>query len=249
MNEKRIARPYKTLLARLSIRRWRWRGSEIGAEQRSVRANAAVNQRLNRVYERHRSMATTSESVDLVGDEVTRNVARAAVFAAATSATAPVEFVHPLVPNVPITLQTLWVYLSGVVLGPVWAGAAFVLYATAGVVGLPVFAGGNGGLGAVLGPTGGFIVGFPLAAATVGLLAHGRGDLLSPSDIGVPRLMAALVAGSVVVYAAGAVGFSVTQSVGLATAVASVVVPFVPVAVVKVAATVAIANSDAIVAR
>jgi biotin transport system substrate-specific component len=194
-------------------------------------------------------MATTSDSVELVGDEVTRNVARATLFAAATSATAPVEFVHPLAPNVPITLQTLWVYLSGVVLGPVWAGGAFVLYLAAGVVGLPVFAGGSGGLGVVLGPTGGFVLGFPVAAATVGLLAHGRGRLRSPSAIGLPRLLVALVAGSAVVYAAGAVGFSVVQGLSLAAAMAAVVLPFLPVAAVKVAATVAIVNSDAIVAR
>jgi biotin transport system substrate-specific component len=141
------------------------------------------------------------------------------------------------------------VYLSGVVLGPVWAGGAFVLYLAAGVVGLPVFAGGSGGLGVVLGPTGGFVLGFPVAAATVGLLAHGRGRLRSPSAIGLPRLLLALVAGSAVVYAAGAVGFSVVQGLGLAAAVAAVVLPFLPVAAVKVAATVAIVNSDAIVAR
>ncbi|MFD1633467.1 biotin transporter BioY [Haloplanus ruber] len=194
-------------------------------------------------------MTTATDSVELVGEEATGNVARAVLFAAATSATAPVDMVHPLAPNVPITLQTLWVYLAGVVLGPLWAGVAFTLYLLAGLVGLPVFAGGNAGLGVVLGPTGGFLIGFPLAAMTVGAVAHGLDGLTAPDAIPVPRLVLALVAGTAVVYAAGAVGYALVQAIGLVAAVSAVVVPFLPVAGLKIAATVAIARSDAIVAR
>jgi biotin transport system substrate-specific component len=194
-------------------------------------------------------MDTTTDSVDLVGDEVAGNVARAALFAAATSATAPVDLVHPLAPNVPITLQTLWVYLAGIVLGPLWAGGAFVCYLLAGLIGLPVFAGGNAGLGVLLGPTGGFLVGFPLGAAVIGAIAHGTDGLTPPDRIPTPRLVAALVAGTAVVYAAGAAGYSLVAAVAPAAAVATVVVPFMPVAGLKVAAAVAIVRSDAIVAR
>lgn len=194
-------------------------------------------------------MSTTTDSVELVGDETTKNVARAVVFAAATSATAPVSLTHPLVPNVPITLQTLWVFLAGIVLGPLWAGVSFVLYLLSGLIGLPVFAGGSSGVGVLVGPTGGFLVGFPLAAVAVGFVAHGVTGLKSPQEIPVPRLVAAMIAGGVVVYALGAIGFSVAQGVGLVSAVSLVVVPFLPVAALKMAATVVIARSDAIVAR
>jgi biotin transport system substrate-specific component len=194
-------------------------------------------------------MATSTEDVELVGDESARNVARAVLFAAVTSATAPVDLVHPLVPNVPITLQTLWVFLAGVVLGPVWAGVSFVLYVLSGLVGLPVFAGGNSGLGVVLGPTGGFIVGFPVAASVVGLVAHGVDGLTPPGDVSVPRLVAAMVAGSAVIYGFGAVGFAVVQSIGLLAAVSAVVVPFLPVGAVKVAVAVAVTRSDVLIAR
>ena len=194
-------------------------------------------------------MTTTTDSVELVGDEVTRNVARAVVFAAATAATAPVDLVHPLAPNVPVTLQTLWVFLAGLLLGPLWGGVAFCLYLAAGLVGLPVFAGGASGLGVLLGPTGGFLVGFPVAAAVTGAVAHLGAGLRSPSDLSVARVVAAVVAGSVVVYGFGAVGYSVAAGVGLLTAVAAVVVPFVPVALLKMAATVAVVRSDAVVAR
>jgi len=194
-------------------------------------------------------MTTATDSVELVGEEVTGNVARAVLFAAATSATAPVDMVHPLAPNVPITLQTLWVYLAGIVLGPLWAGVAFTLYLLAGLIGLPVFAGGNAGLGVILGPTGGFLIGFPLGAMTIGAVAHGTDGLTPPGDVPVPRLVAALLAGTAIVYAAGAVGYSLVQAIGLVAAVSAVVVPFLPVAGLKVAAAVAIARSDAIVAR
>jgi biotin transport system substrate-specific component len=194
-------------------------------------------------------MSTPTDSVELVGDEAAGNVARAVLFAAATSATAPVDMVHPLAPNVPITLQTLWVYLAGIVLGPLWAGVAFTLYLLAGLIGLPVFAGGNAGLGVLLGPTGGFLVGFPLAAMAIGAVAHGA-DGLNPLDsIPIPRLVAALVVGSAVVYVAGAVGYALVQAIGLLAAVSAVVVPFLPVAGLKVAATVAIVRSDGLVAR
>jgi biotin transport system substrate-specific component len=194
-------------------------------------------------------MSTPTDSVELVGDETTGNVARAVLFAAATSATAPVDLVHPLAPNVPITLQTLWVYLAGIVLGPVWAGVAFALYLLAGLIGLPVFAGGNAGLGVILGPTGGFLIGFPLATMTIGAVAHGTDGLRPPSDVPVPRLVVALLAGTAVVYAAGAVGYSLVQAIGLVAAVSAVVLPFLPVAGLKVAATIAIVRSDALIAR
>ena len=194
-------------------------------------------------------MATPTDSVELVGDEATGNVARAVLFAAATSATAPVDMVHPLAPNVPITLQTLWVYLAGLVLGPLWAGVAFVLYLLAGLIGLPVFAGGNAGLGVLLGPTGGFLVGFPLGAMAIGAVAHGTDGLTPPNRIPIPRVVAALIAGSAVVYAAGAVGYALVQAIGLVAAVSAVVVPFLPVAGLKVAATVAIVRSEGLVAR
>jgi biotin transport system substrate-specific component len=193
-------------------------------------------------------MSTATDAVDLVGDESTRNVARAVLFAAVTSATAPMSLTHPLAPNVPITLQTVWVYLAGLLLGPVWAGFAFVLYVVAGVIGLPVFEGG-GGLGYVLGPTGGYIVGFVGGAVVVGLVAHGVGDLRAPSEIPVVRVAAALVAGTAVVYALGALWLSVAQNLTLVRAVAVGVVPFIPVGAVKAAGVMAIVRSETIVAR
>lgn len=193
-------------------------------------------------------MSTATDAVELVGDETTKNVARAVLFAAVTSATAPMSLTHPLAPNVPITMQTVWVYLSGLILGPVWAGLAFVLYVVAGLIGLPVFEGG-GGLGYVLGPTGGYIFGFVGGAVVVGLIAHGPGELRAPSEIPLVRVAAALVAGTTVVYAFGAVGLVFAQNLSLARAVAVGVVPFIPIGAVKMVGVMAIVRSETIVAR
>jgi biotin transport system substrate-specific component len=192
-------------------------------------------------------MAT--EQVDLVGAARTRNLARAAAFAAVAGATAPVALTHPLAPGVPVTLQTLWVFLAGLVLGPAWGAAAFALYLVAGLLGLPVFAGAAGGVGHLLGPTGGFLVAFPVAAAVVGLVAHGVGPPGHPGDVSLPRAAAAVLAGAVVVYAGGAAGFALLQATGPGAAVAAVVVPFLPVAALKAAAAVAVVRSGALVPR
>jgi biotin transport system substrate-specific component len=102
----------------------------------------------------------------------------------------------PLQP-VPVTGQTLGVLLVGAALGWRRGGLALLAYLAEGLVGLPVFAEGRAGLPVLLGPTGGYLVGFILAAALVGFLAERAWDRT-------PWLMAlALVLGNLVIYAVG----------------------------------------------
>lgn len=95
-----------------------------------------------------------------------------AVFAAFTAVCA----VLPAIPvgpvAVPITLQTLAVYLTGLVLGGRRGFLAVLLYVVVGLVGLPVFAGFRGGPAVLAGPSAGYIIAFPLAALGAGLLAY-----------------------------------------------------------------------------
>lgn len=72
---------------------------------------------------------------------------------------------------VPITLQTFGVMLAGLVLGPVRGGLAVLLYVVVGLAGLPIFSGGAGGPAVLGGPSAGYLLAFPLAAALAGLLA------------------------------------------------------------------------------
>lgn len=73
---------------------------------------------------------------------------------------------------VPVTAQTLGVMLAGAVLGP-WRGAAAVsLFAAMVAVGLPLLAGGRGGVGVFFGPTGGYIIGWIAGAAVIGAVVQ-----------------------------------------------------------------------------
>lgn len=81
----------------------------------------------------------------------------------------------PLWP-VPITGQTLAVLLVGSILGALRGTLSMVLYAILGIVGLPVFSDASHGVGVILGPTGGYIIGFIFAAALTGWLAQRAWD-------------------------------------------------------------------------
>jgi biotin transport system substrate-specific component len=200
-------------------------------------------------YARVVGVSTETGQVDLVGEEVAMNVARAALFAALMGAFAYVSFPNPLAPGIPVTLQVLGVFLAGILLGPLWSAAALVLYLLAGAVGAPVFSGGSAGVGVLLGSTGGYLLSYPVAAAVVGALVHGRGRIRNPKSLSVARLVGAMVAGTAVIYAAGTVGFAFVQNVGLWTAFLTAAAAFVPVEAVKIAAAVGIVHSDAIAAE
>jgi biotin transport system substrate-specific component len=93
-----------------------------------------------------------------------------AVFAALVAGSALIAAIPVGGLGVPITLQTLAVMLTGLALGPGRAFAAVGLYLLLGLAGLPIFSGGRSGLGVLAGPSAGYILGFPLAAAAVGWL-------------------------------------------------------------------------------
>ena len=73
---------------------------------------------------------------------------------------------------VPVTLQTFAVLLTGCLLGSRRGALSVVLYAAEGSVGLPFFSGGTSGIAHLLGPTGGYLVGFALCAFVVGMFAE-----------------------------------------------------------------------------
>lgn len=192
-------------------------------------------------------MATSSDSVELVGDEAVGNLARAVLFAALMGAFAFVSFPNPLSPA-PITLQVLGVFLAGIMLGPVWGPAAMLLYLAAGAVGAPVFAGGASGLGVLLAePTLGYLWSYPVAAAAIGLAVHG-GSLGDYRDTSVPVLVAAMVVGTVIIYALGIAGLMTVLGLGFVEAFTAGAAVFLPAEAFKIAAAVGIVRSDAIAA-
>jgi len=189
-----------------------------------------------------------TDSIELVGDEIVENVARAALFAALVGASAYVSFPNPLAPTVPVTLQVLAVFLAGIFLGPVWGAASLALYLVAGAAGAPVFAGGNAGLGVLLGPTGGYLWSYPVAAAAIGLVVHGTGSLRNVAETTVVQLVAAMIVGTAIIYAFGIVQLWLVTPYGFVGAIVAGAAAFVPFEAVKIAAAVAIVRSDVVAA-
>ena len=127
---------------------------------------------MNDTLVRIRNVAT----LELVPSRTTRRVLAVAAFAIATALAAQVRVPVPFTP-VPMTLQTLFVVLAGAMLGPRLGAASQLTYLSAGIAGLPVFTAG-GGAAYLLGPTGGYLLAFPVAAFLAGLVARrvsGRG--------------------------------------------------------------------------
>ena len=108
-------------------------------------------------------MSTRRSSTDL---------ALIAGFAALVAACALLPAIQVGAGLVPITLQTFAVLLAGAVLGARRGFFAVLLYVAVGAAGLPVFSGGAAGLAVLTGPTGGYLIGFPLAAGFCGFLVE-----------------------------------------------------------------------------
>ncbi len=129
---------------------------------------------------------------------------------------------------VPITAQTFGVVVVGAMLGSKRGGLAMVAYLLQGSLGLPVFAGGSFGIAKLLGPTGGYLLGFIAAAWIVGFLVErGWGSSL-------PKLSAAMTVGTLLIFLCGlsVLAFYVPTE-GL---LAAGLIPFLPGAAIKIAA-------------
>lgn len=150
------------------------------------------------------------EKVVAVREDVVKSVAQkvlmATFLAVFTAGMAQIAVKLPFTP-VPITLQTLAVIISGAVLGSRWGALSQLEYVALGLSGVPVFAGGKAGLGHLLGPTGGYLIGFIAGAFVSGLIVElWRGEKRTlPS-------FAAGVAGILAIYLMGALWLSVWLS-------------------------------------
>ena len=155
-----------------------------------------------------------------------RNLIFCALFAAVIAVLAQVQI--PLPGLVPISLATFGVMVSGLLLGWKYGALAVAVYVLLGAVGIPVFAGFKGGVSALLGPTGGYIVGYLPYALLAGLE--------------IPRLQekiwgrcVLLVMGTAVCYALGTAWFVHVTGRTLEESMALCVVPFLPGDAVKIA--------------
>lgn len=144
---------------------------------------------------------------------------RVAAFALLTAACAQIRIQLGLTP-VPITGQTFAVLLSGAVLGSREGAASQLLYVALGAIGLPFYAGGSGGWEVATGATGGYLVGFILAAYVTGYLAEQHHDRRFATSVGT------FLTGNLIIYALGVAWLMYTFSWGLVEGVEKGMAPF-----------------------
>ena len=124
---------------------------------------------------------------------------------------------------IPITLSLLVVYLAGGLLGPGLGTLAVLVYLALGAVGLPVFSGFSGGAARLIGPTGGYLIGYLPCVAIVGIARRH------------PRWFAPLtVLGLAICYLFGTIWFSVSSGTPFGAALKVAVIPFLPFDAIKI---------------
>jgi biotin transport system substrate-specific component len=158
-----------------------------------------------------------------------RDLALIAIFAGLVAALGIVPAFTPPGFSVPITAQSLGVMLAGAILGARRGGLALVLFLVLVATGLPLLAGGRGGLGVFAGPSVGFLLAWPVAAYVIGWLSERAGTTYKLHW----GIVANFVGGIVVVYVGGIVGMAAVLGLSLPAATVATWI-YVPGDAVKV---------------
>lgn len=158
-----------------------------------------------------------------------------AVFAALICIAAPFSV---QIGPIPITLATFAIYLTGAILGGKRGMAAVAVYIMLGAVGLPVFSNFNGGFTALLGPTGGYIIGYIPLVLLTGIFAEMNSKKHRTMIIG---MIIGMLLGTVALYTFGTAWFMIMTGSGLGRALALCALPFIPGDALKIVCVSAIA--------
>lgn len=131
----------------------------------------------------------------------------------------------PLPGMVPISLQTMAIYILAMLFEKKQAFMIALIYVVMGAIGLPVFSGMSGGASHLLGPAGGFIFSFPVMAYIISALCHSSENYV--------RYFLAMIVGTLVCYLIGTAYFMGSTKAPLITALMSCVIPFIPGDLIK----------------
>lgn len=153
----------------------------------------------------------------------TVQISRIGLFTALTIVMSQISIPMPY--GVPMTMQTFIIPLVALLLGKKEGTLVAIIYIILGMMGLPVFAGFTGGLGIVLGPTGGFILSFPLLAFCAGIASQKKNKF---------SIFMWLLTGSVLNFFVGMLYFSLMTSNSLWIAFTACVLPFIPTTLIKI---------------
>lgn len=155
----------------------------------------------------------------------TRNLTLIAMMAAVTCVLGPLSIPLPFSP-VPISFTNLAIYFSVMLLGWKRGTVSYLIYLLIGLVGVPVFSGFTSGPGKLLGPTGGYLIGFILMALISGwFIEHFDGKL--------PLYFVGMVLGTIATYALGTVWLAYVAHLDLKAAFVAGVLLYIPGDVIK----------------
>ena len=155
----------------------------------------------------------------------TKTMALIAVMTAVTCVLAPLSI--PIGP-VPISLTNLAIYFGLYILGMKKETVSYIIYLLIGFVGVPVFSGFTGGAGKLLGPTGGYLIGFIPMAVVAGILIDKFDGRVVPSVVG-------MIIGTAICYALGTIWFCIQADYEAVPALMLCVIPFLPGDAAKIA--------------
>jgi len=164
-----------------------------------------------------------------------REMIAASIFAALTAIFAQLMIPLPFTP-VPITFQVLAVCLAAAILGSRLGTISQLVYVLIGTLGIPVFSAGRSGLQVVLGPSGGYILGFIIAAFVIGKIV----ELKSAPTF--KNTLLAMSAGLAVIYLSGMLQLSLVTGMPLSGAFMTGVVPFIWMDAIKISLGASIAS-------
>lgn len=157
-----------------------------------------------------------------------REISLAAVFAALISVLAQISIPLPFTP-VPVTGQMLGIFLAGAILGRRLGTIAVLAYLLLGAIGLPVFARGGAGIGALLGHSGGYLWGFALGVYLLGWIVEGG------KNLSYFRTAGGMLACLIVVYLMGALQLAYILHLNWEKALLLGVLPYIPLDLAKLA--------------
>lgn len=128
--------------------------------------------------------------------------------------------------NVPLTMQIFAIMLTGMILGPKLGFISQIIYVSLGIIGMPVYAQMSGGIGIVLGHTGGFILSFPIVALIVGYFTRKYNNSVG--------IYSGMMIGLICSYVIGTIQFCIITKMSFASGLMACVIPFIPLDIVKI---------------
>jgi len=166
-----------------------------------------------------------------------RDLAIIPIFAAITAVLAQIAIPLPFT-AVPISFGLVAVYMSGILLTPKQAVYSQICYLLLGAVGIPVFGGFRGGLAALVGPTGGYLVVYPLCAWLIAMALNSKkarqAETMQSNIATMSKAGLAMVVAHTILYLGGTIWLSfMTQNTFMAS-LSLAVIPFIPLDIVKI---------------